>query len=91
LQNIPIWWVWYYWACPVAWTVQGLVITQFGDVTTQLVTTDGSVVTVKEYLKETFGMSTDRLGLAVAMPAVFVVLFAGVFVTGIKCLNFQRR
>ncbi|PQQ21261.1 pleiotropic drug resistance protein 1 [Prunus yedoensis var. nudiflora] len=29
--RIPIWWRWYYWACPVAWTLYGLVASQFGD------------------------------------------------------------
>ncbi|MQL00608.1 hypothetical protein EI005_25720, partial [Escherichia coli] len=30
--KIPIWWRWYYWACPVAWTIYGLVASQFGDI-----------------------------------------------------------
>ncbi|XP_060974370.1 ABC transporter G family member 36-like [Cannabis sativa] len=29
--RIPIWWRWYYWACPVAWTLYGLVKSQYGD------------------------------------------------------------
>ncbi|GKV36629.1 hypothetical protein SLEP1_g44737 [Rubroshorea leprosula] len=32
LQRIPRWWIWYYWICPVAWTVYGLIISQDGDV-----------------------------------------------------------
>lgn len=91
LQDIPIWWVWYYWVCPTAWTVQGLVITQFGDVTSLMETSDGRFVTVKAFLEKTFGMSNDMLGLAVAMPVVFTVFFAVIFVTGIKSFNFQRR
>ncbi|KAI4329206.1 hypothetical protein L6164_021496 [Bauhinia variegata] len=31
--RIPKWWIWYYWICPVAWTVYGLIISQYGDVT----------------------------------------------------------
>ncbi|KAG5141732.1 hypothetical protein JHK82_017427 [Glycine max] len=31
--SIPVWWRWYYWACPVAWTIYGLVASQFGDIT----------------------------------------------------------
>ncbi|OVA12443.1 Glycoside hydrolase [Macleaya cordata] len=30
--KIPKWWVWYYWICPVAWTVYGLILSQYGDV-----------------------------------------------------------
>ncbi|KAK1393571.1 Pleiotropic drug resistance 6 [Heracleum sosnowskyi] len=29
--QIPIWWRWYYWASPVAWTIYGLVVSQVGD------------------------------------------------------------
>ncbi|KAI3463305.1 hypothetical protein Pfo_019968 [Paulownia fortunei] len=29
--KIPKWWIWYYWICPVAWTVYGLIIGQYGD------------------------------------------------------------
>jgi hypothetical protein len=32
LQRIPIWWRWYSWACPVAWTLYGLVASQYGDI-----------------------------------------------------------
>ena len=31
LQQIPIWWRWYYWASPVAWTLYGLITSQVGD------------------------------------------------------------
>ena len=31
LQQIPIWWRWYYWASLVAWTLYGLVTSQVGD------------------------------------------------------------
>lgn len=89
---MPAWVAWYYWACPVAWTVYGLIITQFGDVTSLMATSGGGgVVMVKDYVEKTFGMSQHMLGPAVAMPVVFTVLFAGVFVIGIKYLNFQQR
>ena len=71
--------------------MQGLVITQYGDDTSELRTTDGQWVTVKEFVEKSFGMSANMLGPAVAMPAMFTLLFAGVFVTGIKSFNFQRR
>ncbi|CAL9131904.1 unnamed protein product [Musa acuminata var. zebrina] len=29
--RIPEWWVWYYWICPLQWTVYGLIVTQYGD------------------------------------------------------------
>ncbi|KAI3455483.1 hypothetical protein Pfo_012146 [Paulownia fortunei] len=30
--KIPKWWIWYYWICPVAWTVYGLIVSQYGDI-----------------------------------------------------------
>ncbi|KAM2372267.1 hypothetical protein ACFX1X_047013 [Malus domestica] len=30
--KIPKWWVWYYWICPVAWTVYGLIVSQYRDI-----------------------------------------------------------
>ncbi|KAF2323469.1 hypothetical protein GH714_035626 [Hevea brasiliensis] len=29
--RIPKWWIWYYWICPVAWTVYGLIVSQYRD------------------------------------------------------------
>ncbi|KAE8684728.1 ABC transporter G family member 29 [Hibiscus syriacus] len=30
--RIPKWWIWYYWICPLAWTVYGLILSQYGDI-----------------------------------------------------------
>ena len=82
-----MWWRWYYWICPVAWTLYGLVASQFGDLTTDLDTG----VTVKEYLDDYFGFKHDFLGVVAAMVIAFVVLFLFVFAYAIKSFNFQRR
>ncbi|GJU32952.1 pleiotropic drug resistance protein 1-like protein [Tanacetum coccineum] len=34
--TIPVWCRWYYWGNPMAWTIYGLVISQFGDYTDEL-------------------------------------------------------
>ncbi|RVX19501.1 ABC transporter G family member 36 [Vitis vinifera] len=34
--RIPVWWKWYFWSCPVSWTLYGLVVTQFGDIKERL-------------------------------------------------------
>jgi hypothetical protein len=78
--------------CPVAWTLYGLIITQFGDVTTQVSPTGGGTsMEVQAFLSSTLGFHRKLLGLAVAMPVVFTILFASVFAFGIKFLNFQQR
>ncbi|KAI3924912.1 hypothetical protein MKW98_031163 [Papaver atlanticum] len=78
--QIPIWWRWYYWGSPVAWTIYGLVASQVGDKTNELLV-PGLLVnpTVKSFLKDHFA----HIG--------FVLAFFFVFAYGIKNLNFQRR
>nr|DAD38857.1 TPA_asm: hypothetical protein HUJ06_013179 [Nelumbo nucifera] len=36
--RISVWWRWYYWIFPVAWTLYGLVASQFGDIQDKLET-----------------------------------------------------
>ncbi|KAF7849923.1 hypothetical protein BT93_L0124 [Corymbia citriodora subsp. variegata] len=86
--RIPIWWRWYYWACPVSWTLYGLVVSQFGDLKNSLKDTES---TVQEYLRDYFGYRHDLLGVTAAMMIGFSVLFVFVFAISIKVLNFQRR
>ncbi|KAF8026782.1 hypothetical protein BT93_F3302 [Corymbia citriodora subsp. variegata] len=87
-SRIPGWWIWYYWACPVSWTLYGLVVTQFGDLTDPL---EDSGQTVKEFLKDYFGFEQDFLGAVVGAVLGFTFLFAFVFAFAIRSFNFQRR
>ncbi|GMP88570.1 hypothetical protein CsSME_00040509 [Camellia sinensis var. sinensis] len=89
--NIPIWWRWYYWCSPIAWTIYGIFTSQVGDKTSPLTFTDGSVSTVKEFLKSTLGFDYDFLIPVVFAHVGWVLLFFFVFAYGIKFLNFQRR
>jgi hypothetical protein len=78
--------------CPIAWTLYGLIITQFGDVTSLVYPTGGGdAMEVQAFVSKTFGFHHKLLGLAVSMPVVFTILFASVFAFGIKYLNFQHR
>ncbi|RVW28717.1 Pleiotropic drug resistance protein 1 [Vitis vinifera] len=86
-NRIPVWWRWYYWICPVSWTLYGLVTSQFGDITEEL----NTGVTVKDYLNDYFGFKHDFLGVVAAVVVGFVVLFLFIFAYAIKALNFQRR
>ncbi|XP_030464472.1 pleiotropic drug resistance protein 1-like [Syzygium oleosum] len=86
--RIPVWWRWYYWACPVSWTLYGLVVSQFGDLKNTLEDTEG---TVDEYVRDYFGFRHDFLGVIAAVILGFAVLFVSIFTISIKVLNFQRR
>ncbi|KAG8379883.1 hypothetical protein BUALT_Bualt07G0135600 [Buddleja alternifolia] len=57
--RIPIWWRWYYWASPLAWTLYGLTVSQFGDVE-EYITPEQ---TVKEFLRSYFGFRDEILEL----------------------------
>ncbi|CAO2191404.1 unnamed protein product [Urochloa humidicola] len=85
--RVPIWWRWYCWMCPVAWTLYGLVVSQFGDVMTEM--DDGR--TVKVFVEDYFDFKHSWLGGVAAMVVAFTVLFAALFGFAIMKLNFQKR
>lgn len=87
ITRIPIWWRWYYWACPVAWSLYGAIVSQFGDV--ERVLEDGQ--TVKEFLRSYFEFRYEFLSVVACVITAFPVLFAFIFAYSIKALNFQRR
>ncbi|KAL4195313.1 hypothetical protein AMTRI_Chr05g72720 [Amborella trichopoda] len=91
--SIPRWWRWYSWACPVAWTLYGLVTSQFGDVHTNLEVVDSTTTTqtVAAFVSDYFGFEHDFLGVVAAVIVGFPVLFAFIFAFSIKFLNFQKR
>jgi hypothetical protein len=93
MQKIPIWWAWYYWACPVAWTIYGLITSQFGDLHSKITVLgdESNSQSVQQFIKSYFGFHHDFLPIVALMMGVFPVLFAGVFIFGIKYLNFQHR
>ncbi|XP_041002182.1 pleiotropic drug resistance protein 1-like [Juglans microcarpa x Juglans regia] len=85
--RIPVWWRWYYWGCPLSWTLYGLAATQFGDVKDMLDTGE----TVEKFLRDYFGFKHDFVGVVAVAIVGFPVLFAFIFAISIKTLNFQKR
>ncbi|CAI9755629.1 unnamed protein product [Fraxinus pennsylvanica] len=64
-MRIPIWWRWYYWANPIAWSLYGLLTSQYGDINESVKLADGvHSVPVKQLLKDQFGFRHDFLGVA---------------------------
>ncbi|GAV61270.1 ABC_tran domain-containing protein/ABC2_membrane domain-containing protein/PDR_assoc domain-containing protein [Cephalotus follicularis] len=90
--RIPKWWIWYYWICPVAWTVYGLIVSQYGDVETRIrapgMTTDP---TIKWYIEKHFGYDPNFMGPVAAVLVGFAVFFALLYAYCIRTLNFQMR
>ncbi|CAA7057995.1 unnamed protein product [Microthlaspi erraticum] len=91
-SRIPKWWIWYYWICPVAWTVYGLIVSQYGDVEDTIkvpgMTEDP---TIKWYIENQFGFDPNFMGPVAAVLVGFTLFFAFMFAFGIKMLNFQQR
>ncbi|KAJ0536923.1 putative ABC-2 type transporter, P-loop containing nucleoside triphosphate hydrolase [Helianthus annuus] len=85
--SIPVWWRWCYWANPIAWTIYGLVVSQFGDYEDRL----GNGERVKDYLDEYFGFKHDFLGAIAGVHVGLVVVFAVIFAYCIRSFNFQKR
>ncbi|XP_021906480.1 pleiotropic drug resistance protein 1-like isoform X2 [Carica papaya] len=85
--RIPGWWRWYYWVCPVSWTLYGLIASQFGDIKKEIETGE----TVEEFLRSYFGIRHDFVGESAVVIVAFPVLFAFIFAFSVKSFNFQKR
>ncbi|XP_022752647.1 ABC transporter G family member 31 isoform X2 [Durio zibethinus] len=88
--RIPGWWIWFYYICPVAWTLKGIISSQLGDVETMIVepTFQG---TVKEYINTVFGIDPGMMGVSAAVLIGFCLFFFSIFAFSLKFLNFQKR
>ncbi|KAB5553301.1 hypothetical protein DKX38_010612 [Salix brachista] len=85
--RVPIWWRWYFWACPFSWTLYGLIASQYGDFEDKL---EGDE-TVKDFVRNYFGFRHDYVGICAVVVVGMSVLFAFTFAFSIKAFNFQRR
>ncbi|XP_022777195.1 ABC transporter G family member 36-like isoform X2 [Durio zibethinus] len=90
--RIPGWWIWYYWICPMAWTIYGLIASQYGD-DERTIKVPGIEPdpTVKWYVKHHFGFHYDFMWAVAGVLVAFPVFFAFMFALCIKVLNFQVR
>ncbi|KAK6148809.1 hypothetical protein DH2020_016334 [Rehmannia glutinosa] len=90
--KIPKWWIWYYWICPMAWTVYGLIVSQYGDIEDEIKVPGLSIKpTVKTYIEQHFGYNLDFMGAVAAVLVGFRLFFAFMYAYCIKTLNFQKR
>ncbi|XP_073129423.1 pleiotropic drug resistance protein 1-like [Henckelia pumila] len=85
--RIPVWWRWYYYLCPIAWTLYGLVGSQFGDIQDQL----GNNETVEQFIRSYFGYRHEFVGYVAVILVGIAVLFGFIFAFSIKAFNFQQR
>jgi hypothetical protein len=92
-QRIPIWWRWYSWICPVAWTLYGLVASQFGDIQQKLAVdeTTQKMQSVAEFITDYFGFHHDFLWVVAIVHVAWALTFAFLFSFAIMKFNFQKR
>uniref|UniRef100_A0A7N0V0C7 ABC transporter domain-containing protein n=1 Tax=Kalanchoe fedtschenkoi TaxID=63787 RepID=A0A7N0V0C7_KALFE len=90
--KIPKWWIWYYWICPLAWTVYGLIVTQYGDME-DTIKVPGMLPdpTIKEFVKHHYGYHSDFTGIVAVVLLAFSVSFALLYTVCIRAFNFQTR
>ena len=91
LQALPVWWRWFYWTDPVAWTIYGVIASQFGDINRTVTVPGNPDKIVKEILRETYGMKHDFIGYVVLAHFGYILLFLFLFAYGTKTFNFQKR
>ncbi|KAF3650987.1 Pleiotropic drug resistance protein 3 [Capsicum annuum] len=85
--RMPVWWRWYYYICPVLWTLYGLVASQFGDVQDKLDTNE----TVEEFIESFFDYKYDFVGYVAVILVGISVSFLFIFAYSIKAFNFEKR
>lgn len=76
----------------MAWTVYGLIVSQYGDVEETIrVLGESSKPMVKTYIKNHFGYNLDFMGPVALILVGFSFLFAFMYAYCIKTFNFQKR
>ncbi|VAI77408.1 unnamed protein product [Triticum turgidum subsp. durum] len=89
--KIPKWWIWYYWICPLAWTVYGLIVTQYGDMEDIITVPGQSNQTISYYITHHFGYHRSFMAVVAPVLVLFAVFFAFMYALCLKKLNFQTR
>ncbi|KAK0605080.1 hypothetical protein LWI29_022550 [Acer saccharum] len=69
--SIPGWWIWFYYICPVAWTMRGVITSQLGDVETIIEQPGIFKGSVKEYLDVNLGYGPGMIGVSAAVLVAF--------------------
>ncbi|CAI9114209.1 OLC1v1014873C1 [Oldenlandia corymbosa var. corymbosa] len=90
--KIPLWWIWYYWICPVAWSTYGIIVSQYGDVKDTIEVPGMSErPSIKDYIKHEFGYDSDFMGPVAVVLIGYAAFFALMYSFCISKLNFQTR
>ncbi|XP_076894183.1 ABC transporter G family member 29-like [Bidens hawaiensis] len=90
--KIPRYWIWYYWICPMAWTVYGCIVSQYHDANYKIVVPGQSLnPTMSGFIKDYYGFELDYMGPVAAVLVSFCIFFALLYAFFLRTLNFQTR
>lgn len=89
-QQIPKWWIWFYYLVPTSWTLNGMLTSQYGDVDTEI-TVFGDKKSVAAFIRDYFGFHHNQLPIVGVVLIAYPLVFATLFAFFIGRLNFQRR
>ncbi|KAG2492873.1 hypothetical protein HYH03_008788 [Edaphochlamys debaryana] len=91
-RDIKPWWIWAYYFNPATYTIYGVVTTQLGDdYTNTIAVGPGMVMTVADFVEQTFGYKYSMRGWLVLILAGFVLGFRVMACLGLANLNYQKR
>ncbi|XP_039160267.1 pleiotropic drug resistance protein 3-like [Eucalyptus grandis] len=88
--QIPVWWRWCYWICPVTWSLRGMLSSLYGDIHKEI-TVYGQQTMISAFLENYYGYHYDQLYIVAIMLLAFPLIFTCIFACAIAKLNFQRR
>ncbi|KAK7291744.1 hypothetical protein RIF29_07127 [Crotalaria pallida] len=88
--QIPKWWIWMYYLCPMSWALNGMLTSQYGDIKKEISAFE-ETKTVAAFLEDYYGFHHDFLGVTALVLIAFPIVFSLLFSYFIGNLNFQRR
>jgi energy-coupling factor transporter ATP-binding protein EcfA2/ABC-type multidrug transport system permease subunit len=88
--KIPKWWVWCYWICPTAWSLKGLLTSQYGDMEKEILIF-GDKKSVGAFLEDYYGFRHDRLSVVAVVLIAYPIIYASLFAYCIGKINYQKR
>uniref|UniRef100_A0A6U0YCP6 ABC transporter domain-containing protein n=1 Tax=Polytomella parva TaxID=51329 RepID=A0A6U0YCP6_9CHLO len=90
-NQIHPWWIWMYYLSPATYSIYGCVVTQLGDLKDVFVDTGSSVMSVAQYVEETFTYKYEWRGWLILILLGFVILFRAISCFGLWYFKFQVR
>ncbi|CAA6653938.1 unnamed protein product [Spirodela intermedia] len=88
--QIPKWWIWFYHICPTSWTLNGLFISQYGDIAKEI-TVFGKSKSIGSFIDDYFGFHRNQLPLVAVLLVLYPLVIGSLFSVCIGKVNFQRR